>query len=290
MKEQVGSSVSERRTEILGKVQSLPPFHPVASQVLRLYSASEEALELNEVARIMSSDPAFAAEMLQTANSALFGLQSEVHSIRHALMVVGLERSKALAIQTAMQIYLKDALRHPVMRRCWSHSLACAEITRTLMASCGQGSSEHAYTAGLLHDIGRMALLKAFPAEYVTLLEKSHTGTEEVIAAEIQLFGFDHCHAVDELCAVWNFPTVFSEIAVRHHEPVSGQGNSLLNIVRLSCQIADSLGFRAARQGALGYDHLVSALPTQMQRRFEFAKEQLYQMVTDRLGTVRQPR
>jgi HD-like signal output (HDOD) protein len=284
MTEQVGRSATDCQTEILGKIRSLPPFHPVASQVLQLFSSGDEALELNKVAQIMGSDPAFAAEMLQTANSPLFGLQCEVHSIRHALIVVGLERTKALAIGTALQIYLKDALDHPAMRRCWSHSLACAEIAKTMMASCGHDSIEHAYTGGLLHDIGRLALLKAFPADYVPLLEKSNAGTDGVIAAEIQFFGFDHCHAVDELYALWNFPTPFIEIALRHHDPVSGRENSLLNIVRISCRMADSLGFPAARQGAPSYEHLVSALPTEMRRRFEFSEEQLYQLVSDRLG------
>jgi HD-like signal output (HDOD) protein len=284
MKDQAAGTITDRQTEILAKVRSLPPFHPVAAQVLRLFSSNEEALELDEVAQIMGGDPAFAAELLQIANSPLFGLQCEVHTIRHALMVVGLERAKALAIQTAMQIYLKDALNHPVMRRCWSHSLACAEIAKTMVASCGHDSSEHAYTGGLLHDIGRIALLKAFPADYVPLLEEPQAGPDDVIAAEMELFGFDHCHAVDELCALWNFPTSFIEIALRHHDPVSGRENSLLNIVRISCRMADSLGFPAARQGSLSYEHLVSALPTEMRRRFEFSEEQLYQLVSDRLG------
>lgn len=263
----------------------MPPFHPVATQVLRLFSSSEEA-ELDEVAGMMGSDPAFAAEMLQTANSPLFALHSEVHSIRHALVVIGLERTKALAIRTAMQIYLKDAFDHPVSRLCWSHSLACAEIAKTMAALCGRDSSEHAYTAGLLHDIGRVALLKAFPADYVPLLEKPHAGAEEVIAAEIQAFGFDHCHAVDELCALWNFPVVIREIAQRHHERLAGQENSLLNIVRISCRIADSLGFPAARQGAPIYERVVSGLPAEIRRRFDFSEEQLYHMISARLGSI----
>jgi amidase/HDOD domain-containing protein len=132
------------------------------------------------------------------------------------------------------------------------------------------------------------AAARRFPADYMPLLEKSNAGADEVIAAEIQLFGFDHCHAADELCGLWNFPAVFYEIARHHHEPVSGQENSLLNIVRISCRMADSLGFPAARQRAPSYEHLVSALPTQMRRRFEFSEEQLHQMIRERLGTIPQ--
>ena len=285
MTEEPEKPAPDRQTERLGKISSLPPFHPVATEVLRLFSSGEEA-ELEEVAGIMGSDPAFASEMLQTANSPLFALHSEVHSIRHALVVIGLERTKALAIRTAMQIYLKDAFDHPVKHLCWSHSLACAEIAKIMAGLCGRDSSEHAYTAGLLHDIGRVAFLKAFPADYIPLLEKPRAGAGAMIAAEIQTFGFDHCHAVDELCALWNVPATIREIAERHHEPLSGQENSLLNLVRISCRIADSLGFPGARHGAPSYEHLVSNLPAEMRRRFEVSEEQLYRMISDRLGSI----
>lgn len=288
MKQPPGRAGSDCQTEILGRVRSLPPFHPVASQVLQLFSSNEEALELDDVARLMGSDPAFAAEMLQTANSPLFGLHGSVHSIRHALIVVGLERTKALAIRTAMQIYLKDTLDHPVMRRCWAHSLACAEIAKTMMAHCGREGSEQAYTSGLLHDIGRVALLKLFPAEYRALLEKQFASTDAILAAEVELLGTDHCHVVEELCRLWNFPAAICESAERHHEAVTGLENGLLNIVRISCRMADSLGFAGARHAVPKYEELVSVLPEAMQRRFEFSAQELSQLIAERVGSVPQ--
>ncbi len=275
--------------EMLGKIRSLPPFHPVASQVLRLSSSAAEDLDIDEVAEIIESDQAFAAELLQMANSPLFGLQYTIRSSRHGVIVLGLERTKALAVRTAMQIYLKETFDHPVLRRCWLHSLACAEIAKAIAVCCGQPGAESAHTAGLLHDIGRVALLNVFRAEYLPILESKYEWAEEILSAEVTNFGFDHAEAGHQLCRLWNFPREIGDVASKHHEPVVGQENSLVNIVRLSCRIADSLGFGAVRHAQrTSYNEIVSGLPVRALERFRYSSAQLHQIITDRASIVPQ--
>jgi putative nucleotidyltransferase with HDIG domain len=242
-------------------------------------------LEIDEVARIIDRDQAFAAELLQMANSPLFGLQFTIRSIRHAIVVLGLERTKELAVQVAMQIFLKDALvRHPALRRCWLHSVACAELSKTMAISYARVGVESAYTAGLLHDIGRIALLNVHREDYISLLGSAYQSANEIRSLESQRFGWDHCQVGHGLCNIWKFPEEIGEVALRHHEPVSQQGNNLLNIVRISCHMADSLGFAAVRDGgSLRYDETVSMLPPHLRQRFQYSSEQLRQMVTDRV-------
>jgi putative nucleotidyltransferase with HDIG domain len=275
--------------EVLKQIGSLPPFHAVASQMLRLSSSSAEDLEIDEVAAIIDGDQAFAAELLQMANSPLFGLQYTVRSSRHAIVVLGLERTKALAVRIAMQIYLKEALDHPVMQRCWLHSLACAEIAKTMAGSSGKAATESAQTAGLLHDIGRVALLNLYRDEYLPLLDEKYESAEEIPLREAQAFGFDHCRAGSKLCDLWNFPREIGEVALGHHEPMSGQSNQLLDIVRISCRMADSLGFMSVRhERRPSYDQIQWSLPPQIRQRFQFSAAQLHQMIADRAGRVPQ--
>ena len=111
-------SEDSRKSEFLDRIRSLPPFHPVASEVLRLFSSNTDGFQVDELAATLSRDPAFAAELLQNANSPLFGLKSSVHTVTRAIIVLGLEHTKMLAIRTAMQIYFKDApLEYNRLRR-----------------------------------------------------------------------------------------------------------------------------------------------------------------------------
>src|SRR5262249_55272712 len=133
MERPILESRSGGQLEILAAIRGLPPFHPVASEVLRLFSSATDGFQLDELAATLNRDPAFAAELLQTANSPLFGLKSSVQTVTRAIIVLGIEHTKALAIRTAMQIYLKDASADSVLERCWLHSLACAEIAGLMM-------------------------------------------------------------------------------------------------------------------------------------------------------------
>jgi HD-like signal output (HDOD) protein len=278
-------TATSRSSEFLSTIRSLPPFHPVATEALRLLCSAEDRVDVDEVARILGDDPAFAAEMLQTANSPLFGFQRSVHSIAHAIIILGLDRTRALAIRTAMQMYLKDTADHSALQPCWLHSLACAEIAKILMITNGRAGSDQGYTAGLLHDIGRFVLLKSFRSEYPPVLNRNYQSNVEFMNAEREALGIDHCEAGQQICLLWSFPPQIGEIALRHHENFSGQENSTLNLVRLSCQFADSLGFAAFRCGQRPkYEQLISALAPQLRCRFEISADELRQMVLDRVG------
>src|SRR2546429_185129 len=103
---------------------NLPPFHSIANQVLSL--SSDPDIDLKRLAKVMEADPAFAAEVLFLANSSLFGFTSQMHVLRHAVAILGLERIKALAVTVAMRTFMAGG--GPVLRACWRHSAACAIV------------------------------------------------------------------------------------------------------------------------------------------------------------------
>ena len=140
------------------KLCNLPPFNAIASQVLAL--TTDPDLDLRQISKVIEGDPAFAADILFLANSSLFGFPSRMHSLRHAIALLGLDRIKALAVTLAMRGFLGK--RNPLIHQCWQHSVACALVCEEISAIF-DFPADLAYTAGIMHDIGRLGLLKAYP-------------------------------------------------------------------------------------------------------------------------------
>jgi putative nucleotidyltransferase with HDIG domain len=139
--------------------------------------------------------------------------------------------------------YLKAALKLRILRRCWRHSLSCALLSEDLAAACGI-PSDQAYTSGLLHDIGRLALLVKYPGPYADLLSvviENHFG---LLSSERELFDIDHCQAGAWLAEQWNFPDELKRVVAKHHDPPRNGALDLLKLIHLSCRLADSLGFQ----------------------------------------------
>lgn len=247
-------------------LRDLPPFPAVATKVLQLLA--KEDTPIRRIVDLIRADPGFSAGILRVANSALFGVTSRIETVRHAVVVVGLDRVKALTLTVALSCYLQAALRFPVLRRCWRHSLACALLSEELAPACGC-PSETAFTAGLLHDAGRLGLLVAHPAEYSNVLAVAEDTPSNILGVEEALFEIHHCQAGRWLMTQWQFPPEFHEIAARHHEePAPGQFNLLL-LVQLACRLADTLGFEVVRPDRLWtLQEIAAALPEAGRERF----------------------
>jgi len=211
--------------------------------VLRLLDLlARDDVEIRELVALISSDPAFSAQILRVANSPLFGFRAQIDSLQSALVVLGLRRIRALTMTVATANHMKAALRIEELSRCWRHMLACALLTEELAHGCS-AFQDRAYTAGLLHDVGRLGLLLAYPAEYAALLRNGGRNVLELLDCEREALGMDHCEAGRALAEQWNLPQDFQIIAARHHDPQAGSEVDLLTLVHLGCRLADSLGF-----------------------------------------------
>jgi putative nucleotidyltransferase with HDIG domain len=256
----------ETAGELPWALRQLPSFPAVASKLLQLLA--KEDVPMRRIVEVMRTDPAFSSGILRVANSALFGFASKVETVKHAVVVVGLDRVRTLTLTVAMGSYLKAALRIAVLRGCWRHSLACALLSEELAEACSM-HLDRAYTAGLLHDVGRLGLLVVHPAEYSKLLTVTEQNAGDVLEMERKLFDMDHCQAGRRLMREWKFPEEFHEIAARHHaEPARGEFN-LLALVRLACRLADTLGFRAVKPARpWTFQDIQAALPELCLERF----------------------
>lgn len=220
-------------------LKSLPPFPAVALQLLSLLDDTEAPMK--KITDLLRIDPAISAEILRVSNSALYGLSRKIDNVSHAIVVLGTEVVKRLALTIALGRFSHAFLRNQSLRICWDHSVACALIAEELAAAMDQ-PKDRAYTAGLLHDVGRLALLACYPGEYGNLMAVARENNFDELECERQLFDIDHCAAGEWLGHQWNLPSEFVE-AIAHHHTAEATDKSLLSIVTAANSIADTVGF-----------------------------------------------
>lgn len=270
-------------------LESIPAFPPIAIRLLQLVSG--EDVGLRQVIELLRADAAFSAEILRRANSSLFATKHPINSLQHALVVLGLRRVRSLTMTVASGKYLKAALEIAELRRCWRHTLACALITEELARACSI-HEDVAYTAGLMHDIGRLGLLVAHPEEYAELLKiaaqgQAADGDFDLLDHEKEVFGMDHCGVGNYLAEQWRLPEEFRIVTGRHHDPPSGLEMDLLGLVYLGCQLADGLGFDVVRPlRARTVEEVREALPAAAQHRFHRDATELKEFVEARISAL----
>jgi putative nucleotidyltransferase with HDIG domain len=220
----------------------VPPFPSVAQRIAAL--ARQEDSSAQQLAELVKMDPSFSAELLRFANSALFGARHSVSSLQQAIMLIGMDRVKTMAALVVLNRMVRSSVKIQALRKVWMHSLATAVIAQEAAAQMGV-DRDTAYTAGLLHNLGTLGLMSAYPAEYSRMLEVSNDFGFDLLKTERDLFDIDHCAAGAYLAQDWDFPDeLAAAIAVHHDDPVLGQ-TGLDTLVQVSWRLADALGFAA---------------------------------------------
>lgn len=224
----------------LGKVARLHPFSPVAISILQLFERDQVSTQ--EIAKLLQSDPALAAETLAYVNSPLFAVPDTITDLHRAILVLGADNTKRLTATLAMRGMLRSAPKIAVTRRLWRHSLATALIASEL-APLYRLAPDLANTAGVLHDIGRVGLLAKDGEKYAQIVLKLHDDVDAILAAERESCGMDHCAAGSYLCGVWALPAVFQEAVSRHH---TAKGDAAIpGLIHVACALADDMTFAA---------------------------------------------
>ena len=237
----------------------LPPFPAIAHRIMAL--ASQEDINIQELSGLVRMDPSFSAELLRFANSALFSVRREVTSLSHAIVIVGTDRVKTMATLVAVNRMVRSSVRIGALRKVWVHSLVTAIIAEEA-ARLARLERDTAYTAGLLHNLGTLGLMSAYPDEYSRMLEVSDDFGFDLLETERDLFEIDHCSAGAYIGQDWDFPfTLTDVIAAHHHLPIAGEA-SLHNLVRVSWRLAEALGYAAfSPEKPWTWQELVALLP-----------------------------
>jgi putative nucleotidyltransferase with HDIG domain len=240
MSTQVSTPAAAHRPWAVARLQ---PFPAVAARLMRMVATDDVAFRA--VAELIRADICLSAEVLRLANSPLLGCRRQILSILHAVAILGLERLKGLVMMVALRNFLGTTLHVPSLACCWRHSLACAFLAQDLGAAYWL-DRDQCYTAGLMHDLGRLALMGAFPAEYAELLESFEGSSAALLEAERQRFEIDHCAVGSWLISEWNLPEGLLDIVGTHHADPRGDKVQQVDVIRVACRLADVLGFQVA--------------------------------------------
>jgi putative nucleotidyltransferase with HDIG domain len=261
----------------------LPPFPLVAGRLMQLLAKEEP--DISEVGRMISAEPVFAARVLQMANSPLFALTAQVKTLSHAIVVLGLARVKSITVTRALGDFVAPALSVRSLRVCWQNSLAGALLAEKLARACKM-DPDVAYVAGLLRDVGRLALLVKYPDSYANLLAVSSEHAFDVLNTERELFDVDHCQAGAWLMERMPFPADLSEVVAHHHEAPTDRTFRLVNLVRIADRMADALGFAVVAQvNQPKYGEVLEELPEGALSRFHYDEEELRAEIDMRIQT-----
>ncbi len=223
-------------------LRDLPPFPWITTKILQLFSRRGDDVDIADLTELIRSDASLSTELLRRANSALFGMRSQVDSVNRAVTMIGLDRVRGLALTLGMGSFVRTALRIAVLRLAWRHSLASALLAEELAEVCGL-RPDQGYTAGLLHDIGRLGLLVKYPESYADLLSVVAENNLGMLQSERDLFDIDHCEAGAWLAEKWNFPPALIEVIGNHHQEHTVVSPPLWRLAHLACRLAGSLGF-----------------------------------------------
>jgi putative nucleotidyltransferase with HDIG domain len=230
------------QTHTVFRGDELPPFPSAASALLVL--AAKEDVGLADVTEILATDAALSAELLRVANAAFVGVRGEVESINQAAAILGLKRISSLAATVALRGYLGTAWASPIVRRCWHHNLATA-LTAETMARDLSLDANLAYTAGLLHDAGRLALIVKCRDRYMRLLKSMPVDGQDCRDLERERLGIDHVEASCALLEAISLPPVLRDSARHHHDVTVMTTVDIVHVVRVACTLATRLGFGA---------------------------------------------
>jgi HD-like signal output (HDOD) protein len=272
------------KPNVFGRLSRLPNLRPACLKLLSVNIESDSALAEFEAAFKM--DPALATDLLITANSPLFGVRVQVQTIRHAVAMLGLERVRSLALTISLQGYARSNRWSSAIQTLWRHSMATALIAEALGAA-DESQAPLLYTAGLTHDVGRLALFQISPEAYLQVLSREFSGIEEFLELERFLFECSHDDAGAFLAMAWGFPIALCDCIRFHHWDIASHAGQLFELVGVACRLADVLGYpevQRTNRGELAAE-FKRLVPPRLQSSPLLAPESLTATIEAQLGS-----
>lgn len=228
-----------RVEDILAEISQLPSLPAIVGEMAE--ALRDEDADLDRLAASIARDQAIAARTLRVANSPFFGLQQRVGTIRDALVVLGLRAVGSLVTAASVTGFFKPMSESGFdLPGFWRHGIGVALAGRALAARVGLGG-EAGFTAGLLHEIGRLLLATARPRHYAQVLAWRAATDASLDAAERHVLGIGHAMAGEALARRWHFPEEICLAVARHHAPPDGERASLVDVTHVADALAHAL-------------------------------------------------
>jgi len=197
----------------------------------------------HHLAEVVSKDSSLAARLLRLVNSPFYGFSARVDTVSRAIALLGLDKLTTLAQGIAV-IRAFDSISSELldMEKFWKHSIACGVYARLLASQQAELSEERFFVAGLLHDIGRLVLIKTWPELFAGAIRSSLGEKMPLYQAEKQVFGLDHAALAGLLCAQWRFPSGLVSMIQAHHAPGASDNAFEASVIHVADIMAHAMG------------------------------------------------
>ena len=225
--------------QLLNQTSKLPNVPEVVRYLIQ--ALNNPHANYSDIAKKVSEDQTLSLKILRLVNSAHFGLSRKVSSINEATIMLGTSRLKTLVIASGFSNCAADVEGLDI-KKFWSESFRVATLARWFAAKSDNVDPDIAFTAGIIHNIGRLLLHLAEPTRakaIQTLIEASNVSRSE---AEIERLGFTSQEAGKALLDMWRFPAELGEALQQHKKPLSYDDTQPLSaILHLACFINASI-------------------------------------------------
>jgi len=254
--------------ELIAFVEKMPAFPKSVQKVVQL--TSDLNASAKDIVQVIESDPVMTIKILKVINSAFYGLPHKITSIQRAVVHIGLNTIKNLALSIAAMGMLSPTNKAKFdTQEFLLHSLSTASICRILAERLGVAKAESSdfFVTGLLHDFGKIVFAEFDPDNFKLALEKSQQENIPLCEAELDFLGISHAEVGKMLVEKWELNPSLA-IAIDHHHDNDGD-NLLKDCVFAANQISKKMQF-----GFAG-DPIIEEFPDNIVARFELSLDEL---------------
>jgi len=203
--------------EIIAKVGDLPSLPAVAARINA--EIENENLSAKLLGAIIAEDPSLASRMLRLANSAFYGMPRQIASIERAVMVLGFDTVKNLALSISIFSFFQKGISPAIdVIGLWNHSLGVAVSAKNLVSRTNPKLAEQAFLFGIVHDVGKIALISQCLSDMEQVYRHITQDGMPQEEAEMKVLGFTHQKIGSLLIREWKFPEMFVTGVKLHHD------------------------------------------------------------------------
>jgi len=214
--------MDSKTRELLSRIETLPALPELYVQISKELESKEPSLE--KVGELISRDPGLVSKLITLVNSPYYGYHREITDVRYAVAYLGMDLIRTLAL-TCQVFSLYDKRKIPgfSLQLLWDHSMRASCLAKRIAMSAGRSAVEadHAFLAGLLHDIGKLVLASHYPAEYNEILEIVRRENRTIHEVEGEVLGTSHAEAGAYLMGLWGIKSDIVKAIALHHSPAS---------------------------------------------------------------------
>jgi HD-like signal output (HDOD) protein len=240
---------SERLKEVISGLKDLPTLPSVAVKVKQLISSPRTGA--GDLAPVIENDQAITLRLLSVVNSAFYGLPRRITNVKEGIAFLGTNAISqivfGLGVISTFSGKSPDGFKREEF---WRHSIAVAAIARRIAKGAGYTAAEDAFTAGLLHDLGKIVLSTASPSAMKAVLEAVKAG-KPYQAAEREALGVGHGNIGEWVGKNWELPLIHI-VAIRYHHDAPADRTGLSQGTDRIVDIVAAADW-AARQGKIGW-------------------------------------